>query len=130
MRVLLLSAWIGTMAIALIGCSPAVRSAEFVQRPPQDTAHPIRFFQQLSPECAFEELGTVTATRPNRFVSMNDLVEAIRTRARRMGGDAVMNFADTEETRGVIPSNAGPIITSDGVLSGTVIRFTDRNCTR
>lgn len=53
------------------------------------------------------------------------VLEALKERARAMGGDAVIGLSEGAEVAG-----GGEDVTSAPVLSGTVIRFREEDCTR
>lgn len=114
------------VALSLIGCGPAVRSTPFETFPPHPADHPIGIYSTKTPECPYEEVGLVSARRRYALVmSMSDVLEALKERARAMGGDAVMGVSEGAEVSG-----DGEDVTSTPVLSGTVIRFTEEECTR
>lgn len=114
------------VALGLIGCGPAVRSTPFETFPPRPAEHPIAIYSTKTPECAYEEVGLVSARRRYALViSMSDVLEALKERARAMGGDAVMGVSEGAEVAG-----SGEDVTSAPVLSGTVIRFREEDCTR
>jgi hypothetical protein len=112
-------------------CSPAVHSVLFVSPAPapQPADHPIRFYQNTRPDCRFEELGSVTSRKRNSTISMQEVAESIRRRAREMGGDAVIGLTESIDTRGATVVNNSVIVNRDPVVAGTVIRFTDPACT-
>lgn len=124
-----LSRW---MAVAFFSfaasCSPAVRSTQFAPAPARAADHPIRVYQQTRPQCPFEELGSVSSRKRNKFVSMDAVMEAMRDRARKMGGDALVGLTEADEARGAVAIGAGIALDRDPVLSATVIRFTDPDC--
>ena len=113
-------------ALGAVGCGPAVQSAAFTALPPRPPDHPIRLFSTKLPTCAYEEVGLVSA-RKRTLVSMDDVLAGLVERAREMGGDAVVGIG-----QGAQVSGGGEdlvTISSDPVLSGTVIRFTEEGCT-
>jgi uncharacterized protein YbjQ (UPF0145 family) len=61
---------------------------------------------------------------------MEKVVEGLRERARKMGGDAIIGIGESTETRGATIVGSAVVANSDKVLSGTVIRFNSRSCTR
>lgn len=125
--------FLGVVSLVLLGaCAPVVRSMMFVAPapPPRAKEHQIRFYRDDRPVCEFEEIGLVTSRKPSFLVSMQEVEESIRARARRMGGDAVIGVSERSEIHGAGVSRAGVHLESDPVYSGTVVRFTDPDCTR
>jgi ABC-type sugar transport system substrate-binding protein len=118
-----------TALAGVTGCGPAVQSTPFAVLSPQSTDRPVAIYSTKSPECAYEEVGLVSARqRSSWFNSMTDVLDALKERARAMGGDAVIQVSEGREVSGG-GSNGGNV-SSDAVLSGTVIRFTEADCTR
>ncbi len=109
----------------LTGCSPAVRTTTFQKLPPKRVDAPIKIFRFKTPQCNFEEIGIVHSRQRNKFISMGDVMNSLIVEARKMGGDAIIGFNETNPIHNV-SSQYG--IDRDPVLSGTVIRFTDPNC--
>jgi hypothetical protein len=111
-------------------CAPQVRSVRFdgAAEPRPDT-HPIRIYSSRVPDCPYEEMGLVRAREAPAAIgtSMEALLEAMRVRARRMGGDAIVGIAQAGTPDGS-PASGVSLNASDG-LSGTVVRFTDPACT-
>ena len=119
---------IGMLTAAILsGCGPAVRSTAFETYPPRSADHPIRVYSTKTPECPYEEVGLVSARQQNRLtVTMEDILEALKARAREMGGDAVVGVSQGTEPQG----GAVGEISGEPVIAGTVIRFTQADCTR
>jgi len=133
------------LSALLAGCSPAVRSTVFVDRPPKPADQPIRVYRTLLPQCPYEEIGLVTSGQGNKFTSTEAALDALRTRAREMGGDAVIGLSYSEERAGgmLLPSYRSPVNpfpqppsytvvpgAALTTLSATVVRFTDPQCTK
>lgn len=116
------------------GCSPAVQSAMFVSDTPapRPTQSPIRLYSESRPECPLQEIGAVSAYARGPGQSPEDVVNAMRTQARKMGGDAIVGFATEEAVSGgvAVPAGAGSVasISSNTVYKGTVVRFNDPAC--
>ena len=64
--------------------------------------------------------------------SLEDLLTAMRNRARAMGGDAIIGLSATETLDGavLVPSTSGSVasISSSSLYTGTVVHFTDPTC--
>ena len=79
---------------------------------PNDT--PIQLFSSQLPTCAFTELAIVKARRETWMVSTTAAVDALRKKARQLGGDALVRLSFDDGTD----------------VTGTVIRFEQDDCMR
>ena len=120
------------LLLTSIGCGPAVQSVNFTSPPlpPRPSDYPIRFYGETRPECPYQEIGSVSSRKRSKLVSMEKVVEGLRERARKMGGDAIIGIGESTETRGATIVGSAVVANTDKVLSGTVIRFNSRSCTR
>jgi hypothetical protein len=122
------------LLLLLTGCSPAVSLTKLWPTPlePRPANYPIRFFREQRPRCAFDELATVSA-RPTDVWHTNDkVIEVLRLKAREVGGDAIIGFATESQVTGAAPSysgNGGVALNRNVVLSGTIVRFKNPQCT-
>lgn len=129
---------LSTAALVLMlaaGCSPAVQSAVLVPDPPEPRPPlaPVRIYAEARPDCALREIGTVRAYARGPGQSAEEVVNAMRERARRMGGDAIVGFATDEVVDGgvAVPVGDGAAVISSSsktVYKGTVVRFDSREC--
>jgi uncharacterized protein YbjQ (UPF0145 family) len=79
-----------------------------------------------------EEVGIVSGASPGGWLSSSSdrVLRAMRERARRMGGDAIVGLTSSDVPEAVVqtvPGVGGSSATR--VLRGTVVRFADRACT-
>ena len=79
---------------------------------PRPSETPISLYSSQLPTCPFEEVAIVTARRETWLVSSGTVVDALRKKARQMGGDALVRV--------------GFGINSD--VTATVIRFQQGDC--
>ena len=101
-------------------CSPVVRSTSLgTTYPPRPPESQLLTFSVRTPECGFEEIGLITVEKENslNFIKVDDPLLALKERARRMGGDAVIGLTQLPSTDGFY-----------GGLRATVIRFTEDSC--
>ncbi len=125
----------------LAGCGPAVQSMTLSpERPASRPAdHAIRIYRNTLPVCPFVEVGLVIG-RP-RWGSLEGMAERMRSRARRMGGDAIVGlsrerFSSGGDVWGISRSDSTSTVHL-GTISlgrstefvGSVVRFTDPSCT-
>jgi hypothetical protein len=122
------------LCLLLAACGPSISSGSFgpdgSQPRPKDA--PVRIYQAARPNCEFQEIGIVRGQPRTRFDSLDDIFDAMRSRARDMGGDAIVGLA-VQEQRGetvVVANGPVPVASSAGVTtySGTVVRFADPSC--
>jgi len=92
--------------------------------PPDD----IRFYETQRPRCEYREVGHITTTRNTWFTSWNSAVRKTRERASLMGGDAIVSFRESSRINGATISHGGISTHESSSISGTVVRFTNRNC--
>jgi hypothetical protein len=116
--------------LLVAACGPAVRSAPFKTVPPRPTDHQIVLFSTKLPTCPYEEIGLITAQRRHGFNSYESVLEAMKSRAREMGGDAVVALDQQQTVNGGTVIGKTVNINTGEALTGTVIRFTDSGCTR
>jgi len=114
------------LCLAIVACAPALRSTTFQSFPPQPTDYPIAIFRTKLPECPYDEVGIVSSRQRNKLISMASVMEALKSRAREMGGDAIVALSESNEVQGLIGQSG--LVDRDSVLSGTVIRFRSRDC--
>lgn len=121
--------------ICVAACSPAVQSATYVPGavPAQvSSAAGVRIYDHTRPGCAFEEIGWVGGSPRVRGNSPDDVLNAMRERARAMGGHAIIGLSSSERTDAVMVTGEAPAATvpvaSSNVFRGTVVRFTNPGC--
>lgn len=115
----------------LVACAPAVRVTTLspATYPAKAADTPIRLYAEQRPRCPYEELALISSRRRNVFISMEDVTEALRVRARALGGDAVIGVAESVETRGGMVHQGGAVsLDRDPVLRATIIRFKSEDC--
>lgn len=115
-------------------CSPAVESATYAAAgPPRPAGAEVRVYEATRPACAFEEIGWVSGAPRGRQNSPDEVLDAMRARARSMGGDAIVALRTTERNDGAMvvgTDTAMPtaIAINRNVFTGTVVRFTGPGC--
>jgi hypothetical protein len=113
--------------LLLAACGPAISSAFFKQASPRPAGSVVQLYSTRLPSCPYEEIGVVKGRR-RAFASMQDVLSAMKERAREMGGDAIVGLGQGRTVTGAtVVNDVASLDVSDG-LAGTVIRFTDPNC--
>jgi hypothetical protein len=124
------SSFIPLAALLFAACGASVHSARFVTRDPRPPGQEVIVYSSKLPECAYEEIGVVTGSPRTGFTSMQDVLEAVRERARKLGGDAIVGLGPARHVSGASVVGETISIDSKTSLSGTVVRFTDEGCRR
>ena len=96
---------LGCVTTTVVRLSPA-------RYEPRPSEHPIQLYSAQLPTCPFEEVAIVKARRETWLVSTAAAADALRKKARQMGGDALVGV--------------GYGINSD--VTATVIRFQRVDC--
>jgi hypothetical protein len=114
--------------VSLAACSPQLHEARFQSFPARPDDAEVKIYQTVKPSCKYAEVGTITATRPSTFIKDQRLIDEMKVRARRMGGDALVGLTrgQTASDATVVGSNVS--IESQPQFTATVIRFTDDSC--
>ena len=122
------------LCLLLTACGPAVSSGSFEPQGsrPRSKDAPVRIYQAARPNCEFQEIGIVRGQPRTRFDSLDEIFDAMRSRARSMGGDAIVGLTIQEPRGETVIVNNGPVAvaSSSGVTtySGTVVRFAEASC--
>jgi hypothetical protein len=115
------------LLLALAGCGPNISSAQFADGIPSPAAAEVKVFSTKMPVCEFDEIGLIRGERDNAFSSLQGVMDAMREKARDMGGDAIIGVGVVRKPDGSTVVDAAE---ASGTLSGVVIRFKDRGCTQ
>ena len=100
-------------ALIGLGCvSTTVAHLSPTKYESRSTDAPIALYSSQLPACAFTELAIVSARRETWMASTDAAVGALRSKAQKLGGDAVVRLAFGD----------------DGEVIGTVIRFERDDC--
>jgi hypothetical protein len=119
-------------ACSLIAAAPYARSTSLTPTvfPPRPSNHPIQFFVSTRPRCAFREIATIRASASRFWQSRDDVLEALRAKAREVGGDAVVDFREESVVTGASENQSGGVdLDRAYVPQGIVIRYTEPTCT-
>lgn len=115
-------------SIAAASCGPSIQSARFTSAPPRPDASEIRLYSAKLPECPFEELGIVHGKGRYFWNSMDDILDGMKSRARAMGGDAIVSLTSGEVVHGATQTGESVAIATAAGMSGTVVRFSNSEC--
>lgn len=113
------------LVLGATACSPAVSSGKFSSQPFPPSTGEIALYSTKVPTCAYDEIGLVHVKRRHGFTDLQDLIDAMRERAREMGGNAIVGVGLAARVEGSSDS-----INLDRDVSGTVIRFQQPDCMR
>ena len=119
--------YVVALAMMVAGCAPHIQSARLTDRYFQPDGGEITVFSTKRPECPYDEIALITGGRRSSWNSLDDILAAMRVRARELGGDAIVGLGSGEELEG--SGGDGVVnLSSEIRLKGTVARFSDRNC--
>lgn len=117
--------------LLVLACGPEISSATFVVAPPKPVDHEVAVFLTRPPDCAYQELGTVSASEGAFSGGASTYVPAMKKRARQMGGDALIGYKMANATTGLVAVAPGILATTEGeVHSAVVVRFTKPDCVK
>lgn len=115
------------LIVTLAACGPAVSSGRFDAQPLPPTTGDVQLYSTRLPACAYDEVGLVHVRRRHGFSNLQHLVDALRERARVMGGHAVVGVALAPKVEGTVTAESTDVSTDNG-LKGVVIRFKVPGC--
>jgi hypothetical protein len=100
--------------LALLGCATTTHVVRLspTTYESKSAGSPVQLYSAKLPSCPFEEIGIVRARKEIDVVSDDALVDALREKARELGGDALVRISFVAK--------------SD--LAATVIRFKQDGC--
>jgi hypothetical protein len=109
-------------------CGPAVSSGLFSEMPLPPASGDVAIFSTRAPTCAYDEIGLIHVQRRHGFTDLQAMIDALRVRARAMGGTAVVGVGLTPKLSGSVPAENSVTVSTEAGLSGTVVRFRDNAC--
>ena len=112
------------------GCMPSIKTTVFKLYPSRPDDYPIKIFRENTPQCQYEEIGTVSFRYRNQFDKMEQVIETFKQKARKMGGNAIIYLKESGKIEGSMIDihGRGNVSIESFVLSGIVIRFIDPAC--
>lgn len=115
-------------SLTATACGPTIKSARFTSAPARPDTTEIELYSAKLPECPFDELGIVSGKSEFFWNSMEDILDGMKSRARAMGGDAIVGVGSAEVVNGGTSYGNSVSISTSAGLSGTVVRFSDPDC--
>ena len=111
--------------VLLVGCAAPIRHIYLADQPypPHHQNYPIPIYRDTLPDEPFVEVAVVSFKLTNKLQSREKAIEAMKAKAREMGGEAIINFGSAREIGGVIPVGGTLMLDTDTTYTGTVIRF-------
>ncbi|HUP90186.1 MAG TPA: hypothetical protein VM100_12575 [Longimicrobiales bacterium] len=115
-------------ALLLSACGPAVQSGRYSAAPLPPSNDEVTIYSTRLPSCAYDEVGMDRVEKRTGFTSLQSMIDAMRDRARNMGGDAVVRLIPTGRTEHASTDPVTQVITNDTGLTGVVVKFKDASC--
>jgi len=112
---------LAALAVIPAACSVSTRSVSLREHAPRPADHPIEVFVSEVPTRDYEEIGLVGVCVDDTFGDVDELMPALRAKARELGGDAVIGLKGSLTGGGLEVD--GATLDDDPALSGTVIRY-------
>lgn len=122
-----------SLIVLFTGCAPQLTVGRLwpTPLPPNPVDHPIAIFRENRPRCAFDEIATIEV-KPSEWASASadELIEAMRVRARAAGGDAIIGYGTESRATGAVayPNTGITAVSRTTFHSGTIIRYRDAAC--
>jgi len=115
------------LALLITSCAARIHDVYLSDQtyPPHHQNYPIRIYRDTLPDEPFDEIAVLSFRLSNKLQSLDKALEAMKTKARELGGEAIINFGQRTETGAIVPVGGVLMIDSDPVYTGTVIRFRD-----
>jgi hypothetical protein len=114
-----------SLAAAAASCSVSTRGVALREYPPRPPDHPIEVTRGEIRGREYASIGLVSVAVDDFFGDVDDLMPALKAKARQMGGDAVIHL-EVRLHGGAVDSDADEfVIDDDPRVSGTVVRFLD-----
>ena len=113
----------------IIGCGPIIQYAPIIDTPNADRPadEDIRVYTTNEPRCQYEEIGTVRASNGIILGGASTYVEAMKKKAREVGGDAIL--LGRIESLSEFELEVAELEEDDvQIQKGIIIRFVDRGC--
>jgi len=113
-------------------CGPVVKVTRLSQIPLQPKAKddPISVFMSKAPRCPYEEIAIISTSEGAFAGGMETFVDAMKAKARVMGGDALLLGQLGTRTEGYVAIAPGVIGAAEGkTLTAIVIHFLNKDCT-
>jgi hypothetical protein len=114
-----------------ISCAPTIEmqrlnNQQYLAKP---SDAPITVFYTKAPKCPYDEIGVVKATEGDLAGGRNTFIEAMKNKAREVGGDALLLNQVTSSNAGYVAFTPGLIAPLDvESQSATIIRFKNTDC--
>lgn len=112
-------------------CGPVVKVTKLSNTPLESKAQgaPILVFMTKVPRCPYEEIAIINTSEGAFAGGMETFVEAMKVKARSLGGDALLLGELGTKTEGYIALSPGLVAAAEGkTQTAVVIRFIHRDC--
>ena len=117
--------------ICFNSCGPVVNYSKLTDDsfPPKPKGTPIGIFMSKTPTCPYEEIGIVNVSEGAFSGGMETFIEAMKVKARKWGGDAIILSDLGTRTSGYIELTPGVVGAAESkTQTGIIIKFTNPEC--
>lgn len=96
---------------------------------PREATYPIKVFLTSEPQCRYDTIGIVRTSTGAFDGGMDTFVDAMKNKARQVGGDAILLKMVESKTAGYVAVAPGVIAAAeDDVQTSIIVRFQDQGC--
>jgi hypothetical protein len=120
---------IGTLVF--VSCGPTItlqrlNTQQYLEKPPDA---PIAVFFTKAPKCPYDEIGVTKATEGAFAGDETTFIEAMKKKAREVGGDALLLNQVNSNNAGYVALAPGVVSSvNESTQSATIIRFKNSDC--
>jgi hypothetical protein len=96
---------------------------------PREATYPIKVFLTAEPQCRYDTIGIVRTSTGAFDGGMDTFVDAMKDKAREVGGDAILLKMVESKKTGYVAVAPGVIAAADGdAQTSIIIRFLEQSC--
>lgn len=118
------------LSVLLYSCGPVIKVSRLSDQSlrPKSTNAPIKVYMSMKPRCNYQEIAIVSASEGAFSGGLETFVEAMKKKARLLGGDAILLGQVSSQLSGVVPVGDVMVAANESSQVAIVVHFTDENC--
>ena len=95
---------------------------------PRPASYDIRIYTDKEPRCEYTTIALLSTDQTRDIRTVDDLLQILRSKARELGGDAIMKLGHETSTAGIAGHDYSYTLEKTEVWSGTLIRWKSQAC--
>jgi|SRR5476649_2655056 hypothetical protein len=95
---------------------------------PRPASYDIRIYTDKEPRCEYTTIAQLSTDQTRDIRTVDDLLQILRSKARELGGDAIMKLGHETSTAGLAGHDQSYTLEKTEVWSGTLIRWKSQAC--